>query len=157
MKRFRIMKFVRNKINYSIFILIIMSFFLVAFNGVGQEKRSALRFNLDFAQFRMNEKTSYFEIYYSVPREDISHETIDDGYRGAFQIATKIIRDDSLFFADTLNIEDRIKSLEQISSGQKFAELSPFILTQGNYLIKSALTDLVSKNSVSITDSITID
>jgi len=143
-----------NEINRLVQVFILLYFLSVA-SVVGQDKNT-IHLDLDFAQFRLRENVAYLEVYYSIPRETISHEKVTQGYRGAFQIAAQILKNDSLLLTDTLHVEDRIDSLKQISPGQKFAELSMFRLANGSYSIKSELLDLVSKNSITKIDSVTI-
>ncbi|MDW7682195.1 MAG: GWxTD domain-containing protein, partial [bacterium] len=69
---------------------------------------------------------------------------------------THILKNNRILTSDTLNVEDRIDSLEQITAGQKFAELSAFGLPEGSYVVKSELIDLSSKQSITLIDSIKI-
>lgn len=147
--------FNKEKINW-VLRVIALSCCLFGFSAVGQNK-SKLQFDVDLAQFRMSEKAVYLEIYYTIPREAITHTKSSKGYNGAFQITTQISNNDSILTTDTLNVEDSIESLEQISPGQKFAELSCFHLPKGSYTIRAELIDLISKESITKIDSIMLN
>lgn len=115
-----------------------------------------IKFDLDFAQFRMDEKSVYLEVYYSILRQEISHQPTNEGFWGAFQIKTRLLKNDSLVASDSLSIEDRVDSLEQISPGQKFTEVSKFVVNKGDYLIKTTFTDLVNLKFAARVDSIQV-
>jgi GWxTD domain-containing protein len=152
----KILNWVWDRMNSRLVPLLLISFFLLTIVAVGQEENILLQYDRDFAQFRMNKEVVYLEIYYSIPRQGISHKTVAEGYRGAFQIATQIIKNDTKLLTDTINVEDHVESLSQISPGQKFAEISSFALAEGSYLIKSELIDLLSKKSIIKIDTIQI-
>ena len=59
--------------------------------------------------------------------------------------------------ADSLVITDIAKSLQEISATQKFTEQTNIRLAPGEYEIISRLTDLVSKKSVTATESLKLD
>lgn len=145
-----------DRINYWAILFVLLLLLSLSFPVVGQEEKISLQYDLDFAQFRMDDETVYLEIYYSIPRQGIGHKKVAEGYWGAFQIVTTILKNDAPILTDTLNVEDQVMSLAQISSGQKFAELSSFALAKGSYLLKSELIDLVSTKSIAKVDSIHI-
>jgi len=124
-------------------------------NGFSQNQK--MEFFVDHAQFRLQENYVYLEIYYSITRKSLSFKKADDGYRSAGKITTFIKKQDSIMPVDSLLIQDFVKSMDEISPTQRFAEISAIQIEQGDYLLISQFTDLVSNQTIEFKDSLKIN
>ena len=113
-------------------------------------------FVLDYSRFQLKNGDSFVEIYYSIPREKLSYQASADGHQAGGLIQTYIKMGDKAMLADSLVITDITKSLAEITTTQKFTEQTNIQLSPGQYEIVSRFTDLVSKKSTIVSDSITI-
>lgn len=115
-----------------------------------------IRFEVDWAPFRGKADTSYLEIYYSVDRQSFTHKKVDDGFLGAFRIRTRLLQHQQVFYNDSLFIEDRVQSQDEIKPGQTFAEISQLMVPSGEVVLQTEVTDLVTNKSLTIVDSLSV-
>jgi len=142
-------------INYKLKLLIILALtFLISFCVFGQNQK--IEFFVDHAQFRLQQNYVYLEIYYSITRKNLSFKQADDGYHALGKIKTYLKKGDMSLLVDSLLIQDFVKSIDQISPTQRFAEVSAIQVEEGNYVLTSQFTDLVSNQTVDFSDSLKI-
>jgi GWxTD domain-containing protein len=109
------------------------------------DKGGELKFDVDVARFRGPDNFTYLELYFSIPRSQIEHKSSGDRYVGKYEIDVNVLRNDSLVVADSLDNEDGVKSLDEISPGQNLYELIPLYIQKGEYRLRTRLEDLSSQ------------
>lgn len=114
-------------------------------------------FVMDFNRFQMKNGDSFVEIYYSIPREKLSYEASADGHQAGGLIETYIKMGEKAMQADSLVITDFTKSLQDLTSTQKFTEQTNIQLSPGKYEIIARFSDLISKKSTIVRDSLSIE
>ena len=119
-------------------------------------KDQKMKFFVDHAQFRLQQNYVYLEIYYSIARQNLSYKKAEDGYHALGKIKTYIKKGESSMLVDSLFVEDFVKARNEISPTQRFAEMSAIQIEQGDYLLKTQFTDLVSSQTIEINDSLKI-
>ncbi len=138
---------------YKIIIFVILfTTTMTPYNVYSQGKN--IDFKIDFSRYRTQGSDIYVEIYYSVLREGLTYQQSADGHQAGCLIRTFIKRDERTMLADSLVITDMAKSLQDISATQKFTEQTNIRLDPGEYEIISRLTDLISKKSVTATETL---
>lgn len=115
-----------------------------------------VNFKIDFSQFRSQGAEVYVEIYYSFERSGLNYQPVKDGYQAGGLIQTFIKKGSKAMMVDSLVIADFAKSKLEILPTQKFTEQSGIRLQPGNYELVSRFTDLVSKKSLMVSDSLKI-
>ena len=113
-------------------------------------------FSMDFSRFRAQGKDVFVEIYYSLKRDGLTYQQSADGFQAGGLIRTFIKKDKKTMMVDSLVITDFTKSKNEILPTQKFTEQSNIQLGQGEYELISRFTDLVSKKSFTVSDSLKI-
>lgn len=106
-----------------------------------------IQFDLDMATFSGSQGFSYLEIYFSLPRDAITHAQKDDGYVARFQTMINMFRGDSLLNSKVDAHSDLVQSLEEITPQQKLHSLFPFYLKSNDYRIRFQVTDLETGQS----------
>lgn len=102
-------------------------------------------FSFDFARFRSQQGYVLLELYYSVFRNYLQFEQIEDVWEASFDVTAEIWQNDSLLAADNWPNFHRVDSLQHIRPGQKLYGIGYFGLKPGEYLLKLKLTDTHSK------------
>lgn len=140
------------KFTHSIFIL----FILFAVNFAAADE-NMLEFAMDHAQFRLQDDYVYLEVYYSITRNSLTFNESDSLLKAEVMIKTYLSKDGIPMLVDSLVIQDAVASLKEISSTQKFTELSRLQVGAGSYLLRSELTDMNSKATVTQSDSLNVE
>ena len=137
------------------FIIIMMGFIYYLSNNLAAQDKK-IEFSVDHAKFRLQENYIYLEVYYSITRNSLNFKETTDGYQALAQIKTFIKKGDSLTLVDSLLVQDRVETLEQISPSQRFTELSAIQIEEGSYLITSEFIDLNSNQKMYVADSLKV-
>lgn len=150
-----IYKHLRNtKLFILCFVLLISFTFLFSSYVAAQVEKNG--FVLDYCRFQMKNGDSFVEIYYSIPRDQLSYQASAEGHQAGGLIQTYIKMGKKAMLADSLVITDFTKSKAEITSTQKFTEQTNIQLSPGEYEVVSRFTDLVSKKSTIVSDSLYI-
>ncbi len=151
----KIQKFVNYKLICILTLLIIVSITVMIPQTVLSQDKD-VSFSMDFSRFRAQGSDVYVEIYYSFKRDGLTYQPSSDGFQAGGLIQTFIKKDTKTMTVDSLVITDFTKSKSEILPTQKFTEQSNIQLGQGEYELISRFTDLVSKKSYNVSDSLKI-
>lgn len=121
---------------------------------LSQQNRA--NFAVDYSCFQARGGDAYVEVYYSVDRGGLNFQKGLDGFQAGALIQTYLKQDSKGMMIDSLVISDVVKSIAEISPNQKFVEQSTMVLSPGNYELVCRFTDLVSKQSFLIAESLKI-
>ena len=135
---------------FSIVLLILL------FVPAASAEEGNLEFAMDHAQFRLQDDYAYLEVYYSITRNSITFNQEDSAFNAGVIIKTYLQQDSVAMLVDSLMILDEVTSMKQISSTQKFTEMSRLQVEKGAYVLVSQLTDMNSGKSVSVSDSLVV-
>lgn len=117
-----------------------------------QEKN--INFAVAFSRFRSQGSDVYVEIYYSLDRSGLKYQQSADGLQAGGLIQTYIKQGTKAMMVDSLVITDFVRSKSEIIPTQKFTEQSNIQLEPGDYELVSRFTDLVSKKSFMVSQSL---
>ncbi|UCE07481.1 MAG: hypothetical protein JSW07_05450, partial [bacterium] len=126
--------------------------FILTFSIFAQDQQ--INFFIDHAQYRLQDDYVYLEVYYSISRQSFKFEQVEEGFQAGGIIKTYISQHNKKMLLDSLFIQDFVKSKDEISSTQRFAQVSMIQIKQGNYLLSSSFFDLNSKKTVTQEDSL---
>ncbi len=132
-------------------LVILMAWPLVA---TGQDRQMQLA--IDYAQFRLQQDFVYLEIYYSIPRKNLTFHQGQTGLQAQALIKTYIQSGNRTMQVDSLFIQDEIQTRSEITPTQKFIEMSAIQIKPDNYLLRVTVTDLNAQRTVDWSDSLKI-
>ncbi len=133
-------------------LLILASILIFSSSIFAQDQQ--INFFIDHAQYRLQDDYVYLEVYYSISRQSFKFEQVEEGFQAGGIIKTYISQHNKKMLLDSLFIQDFVKSKDEISSTQRFAQVSMIQIKQGNYLLSSSFFDLSSKKTVTQEDSL---
>lgn len=134
--------------------LIILAFILTISSAIFAQDDQQINFFMDHAQYRLQDDYVYLEVYYSISRQSFTFEQVEEGFQAVGIIKTYISQHNKKMLVDSLFIQDFVKSKDEISSAQRFAQVSMIQIKEGNYLLSSSFFDLNSKKAVIQEDSL---
>ena len=135
---------------FTLLVLLILSNLLVG----GEEK--AFQFSVDHSKFKLQKDYIYLEVYYSVPRQNLKFKQTSDGYLAQIQVKSYLIFNNNSILVDSLQINDMVTSLNEISPTQNLIEMSALQIKAGDYILKTHFIDLVSNFTEIHEDSLRI-
>lgn len=131
-----------NRMKYTISLLS-MLIFLASVPLRGEELRGGTVFyEIDMARFYASEEWTFLEIYFSIPREMLTHKKEGDLYKATFEMGISLFQDDSLLSEKTIQNVDPITSLDEIKQGQRLFNAFSLYLKEGTYKLRTRVTDL---------------
>ena len=133
-------------------LLIIVLVSTVPSSIFGQDQKNI--FFIDHAQYRLQDDYVYLEVYYSISRQSFTFKQVEQGFQASGIIKIYILQNSIKMLLDSLIIQDFVKSKNEISSTQRFAQASMIQIKEGNYLLSSSFFDSNSKEIVTQEDSL---
>ncbi len=125
------------------FIVLILFMFLLSKASLAQEnQKSSINLNINYAQFRTENKRANIEIYYSFLRSSLVHINNGDKYVAQYKVDLNIFRKDSLIKNISWQNVDELSSLSEIKVDQSINDLRSLVLPEDNYYIEMKLVDL---------------
>ncbi len=105
-----------------------------------------LQINLDYAQFRNDQQTNYFEIYYAFYPNHLSYDFSNDQYNGGVTIHAKLTNNDTreMIIDKQVTLPIAIKDTNSASYRYPFASQAGFVVPFGNYRLKVIAADLLN-------------
>ena len=117
--------------------------FTLSLSGQGV-RGGPISFDIDVATYRVKGEWSYAEVYFSVPRNHLTHSETGEIFEAYYEIGVNILLDDSLVSEKTWKRIDRTDSLNQITEGQHLYDQTAFYLKENKYRIQARITDLLA-------------
>ena len=133
---------------FSLLVLLILSNLLIG----GEEK--ALQFSVDHSKFKLQKDYVYLELYYSIPRQNLNFKQMPDGFLAQIQIKSYLTFNNNSILVDSLQINDMVNSLNEISPSQNLIEMSALQIKAGDYLLTTKFIDLLSNLTETYNDSL---
>jgi GWxTD domain-containing protein len=99
-------------------------------------------YEIDVARFYASEEWTFLEIYFSIPREMLTHKKEENLYKASFEMGISLFQEDSLLSQKTIQNVDPITSLDEIKQGQRLFNAFSVYLKEGTYKLRSRVTDL---------------
>jgi len=105
-----------------------------------------LRFDMDYARFKTASDFVYLEVYYAMYRNQLKfvRDAEQKKLRADFLIVTQILQGDSVIVQDSIKNVTYATSLEEVKASQLLANLSKFVIREGNYILRTRVQDLHS-------------
>jgi len=122
--------------------------FIPTFSQAEGIRGGTIFYEIDIARFRTAEDWTYLEIYFSIPRDGLSHDALshqkaDDGYKASFEMGISLFSGDSLISEKTVQNIDPVASLDEIKQGQRLFNAFSLYLKKGTYKLRTHVTDLL--------------
>jgi GWxTD domain-containing protein len=126
----------------------IMMILIPAFLRAEGVRGGDIFYEVDVARFKTAEDWTFLEIYFSIPRDALSHDALshkkaDDGYKASFEMGISIFSGDSLIAEKTVQNIDPVASLDEIKQGQRLFNAFSIYLKEGKYKLRTHVTDLL--------------
>lgn len=99
-------------------------------------------YEIDVARFYASEEWTFLEIYFSIPREVLTHKKEENLYKAAFEMGISLFQGDSLLSQKTIQNVDPVDSLDEIKQGQRLFNAFSVYLKEGTYKLRTRVTDL---------------
>jgi GWxTD domain-containing protein len=128
--------------------------FIVIFSKSLLAQDKQINFFVDHAQYRLQDDYVYLEVYYSISRQSFTFVQAENGLQATGIIKTYVSQNDKKILLDSLIINDFIKSKNDVTPSQRFADVSMIQIKQGNYLLNSSFLDLNSGQTATQYDSL---
>jgi len=106
-----------------------------------------IAFDMDVARFRAGEGWTYLEIYFSVPRNAVTHIPADSGFLARLETEIRIMRRDSVLMHKQDILVDPVDDLSELDAVSDLYNVFPFYLKPGEYDIRFHVTDVNSGKS----------
>ena len=123
-------------------------FLIPKFSKAKEMRGGTIFYEVDVARFSTAEEWTFLEIYFSIPRDGLSHDALshkkaDDGYKASFEMGISLFSGDSLISEKTVQNIDPIASLDEIKQGQRLFNAFSLYLKEGKYKLRTHVTDLL--------------
>jgi len=113
-------------------------------------------FMIDYSRYPAQAGDVYVEIYYAIDRAGLNYQKIPTGFQSGALIQSYLKKGNKGMQVDSLVISDLVTSMDAITPTQKFVEQSTVLLKPGDYELVCRFTDLVSKQSIVVAESLAI-
>ncbi len=108
------------------------------------ESPKSIELQLDFARYEAGDKRTLTEIYYSFPRNNLSHVWKNGEYTAEYTVQLNVSSKDSLIQKFEWGGQDKVLAMADINGDQKISDLYSLVLTEAYYLLEVIVTDLNS-------------
>ena len=127
---------------FRIFILLLPALLSAAEGGI---HGGSIPFDVDIAQFRVNDSTNAVEIYIAVPRVRFRYDKTGDHHQAHFEMKAGLYRNDSLVDVQSRRNIDAVQSLEQVKENQSLYNQFCLSAGKGRYKLRVRVTDLLER------------
>ena len=124
--------------------------------AVGAQNKK-LQFSVDYSKFNLQQDYIYLEVYYSIARKSLTFTQASDGFLAQVQIKSYLAFGSNSILVDSLQINDMVNSLDEISPAQNLIEMSTLQIKAGDYILKTQFIDLQSNLTETCEDSLKLD
>lgn len=112
--------------------------FLICFGSFSylfmqEYEKKDLNIQIDYAQFRGNSGASLLEINYSIPRDEISHSQIEDGFLGEYKFFCSVFYKNNLINKFEWGGKDLVKTKSEILPTQSIVDYHLLLLQPNTY------------------------
>jgi len=128
---------------FRIFILLMPALLPAAEGGI---HGGSILFDVDVAQFRLNDGANAVEVYISVPRIGFKYDRSGDHYQSHFEMQASLYRSDSLEDVQSRRNIDAVQSPELLKENQRLYNQFCLSAGKGRYKLHVRVTDLLEKS-----------
>ncbi|MFQ5631287.1 MAG: GWxTD domain-containing protein [bacterium] len=130
---------------YKISIPLLVFFLLVTLIHAAQPD-STIDYNVQTAQFRINDSLNLAEIYFGIPRNRLLFVERDSTLFAEFEISVRVLKDRRELSKQTWRSGSVARSQDEIRASQILFSMTSFQMKAGDYYIETNLKDLNSAN-----------
>src|SRR3990172_11803249 len=102
---------------------------------------------LDYTTFKAGQGFTYLEVYFAIPRNVFEYVPSNEKHQAKIKFTVEVFSNDSLISSQSWINLSELDSLAAIKDGELVHEIYGLYLKEGNYRLRTNISDLVSNNA----------